>query len=289
MRFCMTINPTGNTNIDIHLLELLIVPVDLASDKAIRCSDTSGAAAGIKVTWQMYDQIVNSKVSSSDNNKTVLTESGTFLVSAEKSRIGALDCASGSQKSQTLNLNFASTVGTPCAFGADENLDTKGYGTRAVRAQSITIDLTGKKICSISLNSQNKWWKYDDFMFLTFDRYILASGQFTKNDFLNMGMATAGDLIIYEKAKHMGKGPYSEAMNSYRSKTCPNPGSCVTPISDTWGQFAIDVPDEWFKNLPDIEKSRQIHQLELWITGQGHSTDCQHTGINFTGTITYVE
>jgi hypothetical protein len=31
----------------------------------------------------MYDQIDNSKVSSSDTNKTVLTESGTFLVSAE--------------------------------------------------------------------------------------------------------------------------------------------------------------------------------------------------------------
>ena len=83
MSFCMEVNPTGSPQVDYRLLELLIVPVNLASDQAIQCSQARGAAAGVKVTWQMYNQIDNSKVSGGASGKTVLKESGIFLVSAE--------------------------------------------------------------------------------------------------------------------------------------------------------------------------------------------------------------
>ena len=83
MSFCMEVNPTGSPQVDYRLLELLIVPVNLASDQAIQCIDARGAAAGVKVTWQMYNQIDNSKVSGGASGKTVLKESGIFLVSAE--------------------------------------------------------------------------------------------------------------------------------------------------------------------------------------------------------------
>ena len=83
MRFCMEITPTGSPQIDYRLLELLIVPVNLASDQAITCSQARGAAAGIKVTWQMFNQMDNKKVSGSGSGKTVMKESGVFLVSME--------------------------------------------------------------------------------------------------------------------------------------------------------------------------------------------------------------
>ena len=91
MRFCMEITPTGSPQIDYRLLELLIVPINLASDQAINCSEARGAAAGVKVTWQMFNQIDMAKVSGTgdnktvlkESNKTVLKESGVFLVSAE--------------------------------------------------------------------------------------------------------------------------------------------------------------------------------------------------------------
>jgi type II secretory pathway pseudopilin PulG len=83
MSFCMEITPTGSPQIDYRLLELLIVPVELASDQAKSCRDARGAAAGIKVTWQMYNQMDNKKVSGSGSGKTVLKESGVFLVSME--------------------------------------------------------------------------------------------------------------------------------------------------------------------------------------------------------------
>lgn len=257
----------------LKLSSLLIVTLTAACSN----SDFAGSSGQVGATKKPPK---NSETDG-DKDKLVIDDSG---------RIGALDCSSDTQKSQTLNLNFAATTGTQCAWGVDGNLGiADNQTTRAVRVQSNTIDLTGKKICSLSLNSPNQTWKYDDFMFVTFNSYVLASGQFTKFDFLNMGMATAGDLIIYDKTKHVGKGPYDGSMNSRRSSICPNPGSCVTPISEVSGQFTIDVPDEWFKKLPDSEKSRQIHKLELWITGQKHMTDCQHTGINFTGTVKYVE
>jgi hypothetical protein len=83
MSFCMEMTPTGAPQINYRLLELLMVPVNLASDEAILCSDANGAAAGIKVTWQMYNQIDNKKANGSGRGNTVLKESGVFLVSLE--------------------------------------------------------------------------------------------------------------------------------------------------------------------------------------------------------------
>lgn len=82
MKFCMEMNPTGSTYIERRLLELLIVPVDLATDEAITCQNTRGPSAGMKVTWQMYSQVNMSKVNRSDKN-IVMKESGVFLISAE--------------------------------------------------------------------------------------------------------------------------------------------------------------------------------------------------------------
>jgi len=83
LRFCMNIDPTGHSSVSQRLLELLVVPIDLASDSAITCAKARGAAAGVKVTWQMHNKINNDKVKASGSGVQVLKESGTFLISAE--------------------------------------------------------------------------------------------------------------------------------------------------------------------------------------------------------------
>lgn len=83
LRFCMNIDPTGHSSVSQRLLELLVVPIDLASDSAITCKKARGAAAGVKVTWQMHNKINNDKVKGSGSTVQVLKESGTFLISAE--------------------------------------------------------------------------------------------------------------------------------------------------------------------------------------------------------------
>lgn len=83
LRFCMTVDPPGHPAMAQRLLELLIVPINLASDSAITCQDTRGAGAGIKVTWQMHNKINKNKVKGFGDGVSVLKESGTFLISAE--------------------------------------------------------------------------------------------------------------------------------------------------------------------------------------------------------------
>jgi len=83
MKFCMEmILPAGST-IERRLLELLIVPVDLATDEAITCQNARGPSAGMKVTWQMNSQVDMSKVDRSPDRKFVMKESGVYLISAE--------------------------------------------------------------------------------------------------------------------------------------------------------------------------------------------------------------
>lgn len=82
-RFCMEIeSPGASQAVERRLLELLIVPVNLASDQAIKCLDAAGAGAGVKVAWQLHTQIDNKKVNQS-NSKSFLKDSGVFLVSME--------------------------------------------------------------------------------------------------------------------------------------------------------------------------------------------------------------
>jgi hypothetical protein len=83
LRFCMNIDPTGHSSVSQRLLELLVVPVNLASDSAITCAKARGPGAGVKVTWQMHNKINNAKVKGSGSTVQVLKESGTFLISAE--------------------------------------------------------------------------------------------------------------------------------------------------------------------------------------------------------------
>jgi hypothetical protein len=83
LRFCMTVDPPGHPAVAQRLLELLVVPINLASDSAITCQDTRGPGAGVKVTWQMHNKINKDKVRGSGDGVSVLKESGTFLISAE--------------------------------------------------------------------------------------------------------------------------------------------------------------------------------------------------------------
>lgn len=83
LRFCMEIDPPGHPAVSQRLLELLVVPINLASDSAIACEDTRGAGAAVKVTWQMHNKINKDKVKGFGDGVSVLKESGTFLISAE--------------------------------------------------------------------------------------------------------------------------------------------------------------------------------------------------------------
>jgi hypothetical protein len=107
----MEIKPTAATSklkygfseMDYRLLEVLVVPVELATDKAITCAQARGAATGFKVAWQIFNVLNNSRINSADtSNKTVTRESGVFLASSETesyastcnvtaSRIGSTD------------------------------------------------------------------------------------------------------------------------------------------------------------------------------------------------------
>lgn len=448
-RFCMEIeSPGASQAVERRLLELLIVPVNLASDQAIKCLDAAGAGAGVKVAWQLHTQIDNKKVNQS-NSKSFLKDSGVFLVSMETesysgtcnitaSRVGStnqctvnvsglgrrpptllrngvsvtgfswarapsanldaftatttcpidqsstfsaqsavgsdacdavrytlttsvtgsgsiskspntatyihgtsvtltatpnagstfsgwsgacsgtattctvtmdndksvvanftriLSCDSGTRVTQTQTLSFPSTTGTQCRWSNDGNMsamDLYPYDqTRAVAKQSLNISMPNKKICSISLQAPSQVWTYDDFMFVTLNGFILASGQFTRSEFLAMGMSTFGagtdSLIIYDKSRHVGKTPYTVSMNNRNSQICPNPGSCVTPKSDVMGVFTMNVLPGWFAKMPVVDQNRESHELAIWITGNAHNTDCQHSGITFTAEIQYVE
>jgi len=82
MNFCMQIAPNASP-ISYRLLDVLAVPVNLASDQPSTCANTRGSAAGIKVTWQIFTVVDNSKIGSTYTTKFVNREGGTFLISAE--------------------------------------------------------------------------------------------------------------------------------------------------------------------------------------------------------------
>ena len=154
MSFCMEVNPTGSPQVDYRLLELLIVPVNLASDQAIQCIDARGAAAGVKVTWQMYNQIDNSKVSGGASGKTVLKESGIFLVSAEtQSYSGTCNItAARVNTSDQCTINVSGLGRRPPTLKKNDTVVT---GFSWTRAPSTNHDaFTATTMCETNLESR---------------------------------------------------------------------------------------------------------------------------------------
>jgi hypothetical protein len=68
---------------DDRVMELLVVPVNLATDQAIQCDEVRGAGAGLKIVWQIFNQFKNSRVAARNTGTTITKESGVILVSAE--------------------------------------------------------------------------------------------------------------------------------------------------------------------------------------------------------------
>ena len=201
-------------------------------------------------------------------------------------------CGSSTEEVLNIRLDFPSTKGAECRWGLDGNLSrATGNGqVRAVLGQVKRFSMPkNSALCSVAFNGGTTVINYDDFLHFTFDDFVLASTQFTESEFLAMGMQKNGDLIKYDRVKHIGKGPYNEYMNNRTNAICPKTGSCSMVQSQKSGSLAINAPKTWFDLLPAATLLNSEHDLTVWVTGQKQPTDCQHTGMGFDLIIKYVQ
>lgn len=191
-------------------------------------------------------------------------------------------CNEGTKKSLTQKIRFPETAN--CRFGSAGNLGRRDAYLQAMEAQTTSITLPGKaQLCGVSVNSAVSTIQYDDFMILTLNGYVLLS---SNADILKGLEGSANTAYKWDFSKIRGM-PVDFDSPSY----CMGSGSslCTVPVTDTPGQFQMQVDPTSLIHLADQVVENHTLNFALVATGDNDDLDCWHTELNLDFTLQYVE
>ncbi|HYX34941.1 MAG TPA: hypothetical protein VE954_17740 [Oligoflexus sp.] len=191
-------------------------------------------------------------------------------------------CSQGTKKTLTQKIRFPETAN--CRFGTAGNLGRKNFYLQAMEAQTTSITLPGKaQLCGVSVNSAVSTIQYDDFMILTLNGYVLLSSNAKILEGLE---GTAGTAYKWDFNRIRGV-PVDFDSASYCMGT--DASICTVPVTDTSGQFQVQVDPTSLIHLADQVVENHTLNFALVATGDNDDLDCWHTELNLDFTLQYVE
>jgi hypothetical protein len=233
-------------------------------------------------------------VDSGDTGTDLGVDTDVGIFTEETALILRQRCGTAAEKETAFTLDFPSTAAeNDCAWGADGNLPFQsGTGkVRAFRAQSAQFAVPENSvICGFELKSQSPSVRYDDYLFLDLEDYVLGTSSHTAADLEAAGMVKTNGLVRFEPVKAIGTLATTVAHNSRSSSLCPADGTCTIPSSDVAQPMSLTVPFAWFERLPAAVRTQSQFSVTVRVSGQGDSErqDCEHTGMTFDGKVRFV-
>jgi hypothetical protein len=191
-------------------------------------------------------------------------------------------CSQGTKKTLTQKIRFPET--SNCRFGTAGNLGRRDAYLQAMEAQTTAITLPGKaQLCGVSVTSAVSTIQYDDFMILTLNGYVLLS---SNADILKGLEGSPSTAYKWDFSRIRGV-PVDFDSPSY----CMGSGSslCTIPVTDTPGQFQMQVDPTSLIHLADQVVENHTLNFALVATGDNDDQDCWHTELNLDFTLQYVE
>jgi hypothetical protein len=191
------------------------------------------------------------------------------------------ECTSLPMKEKTVPVVFAAQNKT-CSFGSGENLSRENGFLRAVESQVVSLGL-GKDahVCGIEFEFPEQQFRFDDAFFLAFNDVVLATDAkyaLTSNSF---GYSTLNWLGV-RGMKYIAEG------QNFCLGADAGLAECSWPKTQQTGKIKLSYDSDLIDAISSF-KSATEHQLSLSIVGDNDDTDCQHTGLNFSAKVRFVE
>lgn len=229
---------------------------------------------------------------------------GDMDMSAEPGLAEGVEEAGSVQAAQTLptktyTLSFAQTpaVYNPCGFGTGDNQGPRNSHASGRREDPVVrvTGLDGQRIHSMSLTTNGITFQYDDTLLLTYG-HMPTSAPVRQLIFVNdnrvptylTGLSTSA--IGTSPVRYSWAGILNQHIGglTHTPWCATGSGSCSMPQTQQWGPLSISITDtrrldeEAYPGAPD---ERQFHLVT--VGDDNYNTDCVHSAINMTLTITY--
>jgi hypothetical protein len=188
-------------------------------------------------------------------------------------------CESSAQKTSQIMLNFPER--DECAWNENGNGEQRQTFMQARESQIQTIDLPANAVlCSISLQSTSTNIHYDDFIFLTLDKYMVMGS----NDYFVKLLPKEGGLYIWDWAKIFGV-----AWQDIQPYCMSEADQCIVPPHDQPGALDISLNSANVAELALKVLNLQKLDFTLYSTGDNDAQDCFHSDMSLQADLSFVE
>lgn len=194
---------------------------------------------------------------------------------------GLCQDANRSKLMQTKNLLFPPTQN--CEFGSGGNGERRDvyYQARVKVDRTFEVPENGV-ICSFKLDSKTNNIRYDDVVVITLNDYILA----TSNRSIYQNSTPPNSISKFEFLDILGRPLAFEGTQSCLGEEA---SICKMPGHDFQGGFELDFNNEVLSPLLPLIYGPELKTLSVITLGDNDDGDCEHTGIEFDVTYTYVD
>jgi hypothetical protein len=130
-------------------------------------------------------------------------------------------------------------------------------------------------------------WRYDDEFYLTIGDKVIVSSQRTT---MEEKLSTQNDMYVFDFAKLYDTIYTGSDSEPYCYGVSPESGSCSFPKTQTRGEVKIDILTSAIYRLSAEVLVQGSVDLQLHMIGDNDpKVDCQHSGIELTWDVEYVE
>jgi hypothetical protein len=201
-----------------------------------------------------------------------------FSVPADTGYVQA-SCNTTNRQRRTIDYNFPKPNYT-CEWEKDGNLAKRNEYFQA-RIEQIRELAMGPNVllCDVKFSFNTQEFLYDDHFLFTFNNAVIASsydfsGQLSRQYGLLRYNWSSMAGMFWDKSK---EGVY-----------CGNGGTCSFPAHDVAGVIQMSYPSILFQKLMAEDINRSTHELKFISIGDNDDKDCEHSNIDFSIEVEYV-
>lgn len=195
-------------------------------------------------------------------------------------------CATKPQTTATALIQFGKPQNT-CEWGQNGNLDPKDTFFQARIEQQQFLNLPeGAIICGAQFSFAQQQFQYDDYFALLFNRSVISAGY----DFSEALESKKYGLLEYDWQNLVGID--MEFGSEKEQIFCPQiPGAssyCQFPPHDVPGTIELEFDDKFIQSLMS-NGVPENHSFTMVTFGDNDELDCEHSDIEFTVQVQYVQ
>lgn len=205
-----------------------------------------------------------------DREKVEAKESDAIVEEVPKTPENIKQSCNDNNISLKRTLSFIETTDR-CRYNEDGNLSRRQGFVRARREESLKINLPeNTAICEFKVKSVNQDLRYDDFMFLALNNFLLVGSSGTLVEELD----TNGPLLEWNFNNIIDKP--ADFLDSVEGYCLGGSGECTIPGHDDEGPMEINFNSEEIFELSSRISEDPALDFNLITTGD-NDNDCFHT------------